>query len=133
MASLLGYFSTCLCKSSAFPPSLIIHPPVALPKSVNPDDKQPRQQLKGTKRPGKRLSPRQPCLSDTGPPLLTSINPQYCVVGGKGVDGGGLSNRILRDLGGQLGFWVTRKPFFFFSYCEQLNLRSTKKQWLNQP
>lgn len=92
---------------------------IVLPKSVSPDDKQPRQQLKGTKRLGKRLSPRRPCLSDTGPPLLTSINPLYCVVGGKGVDRGVLSNLILCDLGGHavaaMGFWITWK--LCWGYC----------------
>lgn len=113
MASLLGYFSTCLCKSSAFPPSLIIHAPIALPKSVNPDDKQPRQQLKGTKRPGKRLSPRRPCLSDTGPPLLTSINPHYCVVGGKGVDGGRSVQSNFVWFRGTIGFLGHKKSLFW--------------------
>lgn len=113
MASLLGYFSTCLCKSSAFPPSLIIHPPIALPKSVNPDDKQPRQQLKGTKRPGKRLSPCRPCLSDTGPPLLTSINPHYCVVGGKGVDGGRSVQSNSVWFRGTIGFLGHKKNLFW--------------------
>lgn len=53
--------------------------PKALPKSVSPDDKQLWKQLKGTKRPGRLLSPRRPCLLDKGPFLLTSINPpQLC-------------------------------------------------------
>lgn len=118
MASLLVYFSACLCKSEVFPPSLIVHPPHWPAKECQPWW-QPRQQLKGTKRPGKRLSPCRPFLSDTGPPLLTSINPHYCVVGGKGVDGGGLSNLILCDLGGvQREQWVSgsQECFFFWGY-----------------
>lgn len=92
MAFLLVYFSTCWCKHLTLPPSLIAHPP------DSPDDKQLRQQLKGTKRPGRALSPHRPCLLDKGPPLLTSINPLYCV-GGKGHWWGDLSNLILCDLG----------------------------------
>lgn len=56
--------------------------PKALPKSVSLDEKQLRKQLKGTKWPGRVLSPRRPCLSEKGPSLLTSINPRNCVVGG---------------------------------------------------
>lgn len=62
------------------------------------------------------------------PTLLTSINPHYCVVGGKGVDGGGLSNLILCDLGG--GQWISgsQENLFEVIYCEQLQ----KTQWLVQ-
>lgn len=74
-----GLFQYMLMEIS-LPLSLPI--PKALPKSVSPDEKQLRKQLKGTKWPGRVLSPCRPCLSEKGPSLLTSINPPNCVVGG---------------------------------------------------
>lgn len=74
-----GLFQSMLMEIS-LPLSLPI--PKALPKSVSPDEKQLRKQLKGTKWPGRVLSPRRPCLPEKGPSLLTSINPPNCVVGG---------------------------------------------------